>query len=185
MSYILEALQKSEHARHRGKVPDLNTLPETTPNVAGHAASSRPPYLAAGFALALAAAVLGWWRPWQAPQPKQEVPAQASQTATSTVPPAPPAVAPVAAPPVAPLAATAPAAQAALEPLAPVRPPAATPEPARTVAPIATTRREPPAAESAPIRRSESSPRKAVESAPTSPTPTNDRARATQTKRSP
>ena len=69
MSYILEALQKSEHARHRGKVPDLNTLPETTPSATVHAATPRSPYLTAGFALALAAAILGWWRPWQAAAP--------------------------------------------------------------------------------------------------------------------
>lgn len=83
MSYILEALQKSEHARHRGKVPDLNTLPETTPSVTGHAATPRPPYLAAGFALALAAAILGWWRPWQAAAPHAAAPAPVAMAAES------------------------------------------------------------------------------------------------------
>ena len=81
MSYILEALQKSEHARHRGKVPDLNTVPETTPSVTGHAATPRPPYLAAGFALALAAAILGWWRPWQVAAPHPAAPAPVAKAA--------------------------------------------------------------------------------------------------------
>ncbi|MCC4118708.1 general secretion pathway protein GspB [Aromatoleum toluclasticum] len=86
MSYILEALQKSEHARHRGKVPDLNTVPETTPNVTGQTATPRPPYLTAGFAVALAAAILGWWRPWQASQPATAAP---TPTAVATAAEAP------------------------------------------------------------------------------------------------
>ena len=144
MSYILEALQKSEHARHRGKVPDLNTLPETTPSATGHAATPRPPYLAAGFALALAAAILGWWRPWQVSEPQPAAtPQQASQNvqaeAARTLALAAPA-APQPAPPPAPLAAAAPP---ALEPLAPTYPPAAAPEPAKTAVPVSKTRPEP------------------------------------------
>lgn len=174
MSYILEALQKSEHARHRGKVPDLNTLPETTPSATAHTATPRPPYLAAGFALALAAAILGWWRPWQAapapvakaaetpqqtvgaqpipqppppPQAIQDVPAGPSQSATAPTALAEPAAPQAVAPPPAPLAAAAPASQPTLAPLAPVRPPAAAPEAARTAAPVSRARREAPAPE--------------------------------------
>lgn len=194
MSYILEALQKSEHARHRGKVPDLNTLPETTPSVTGHAATPRPPYLAAGFALALAAAILGWWRPWQATAPQPAAPAPVAKAAenphqpaagTQPVPqPAPPPpqakqdmpaepsqttaptalAAPAAPPAVAPLAAAAPASPPALEPLAPVRPPAAAPEPAKTAAPVARARRDPPASE-LPAPTAESAPVRRSESA--------------------
>ncbi|NMG46303.1 hypothetical protein GPA22_21520 [Aromatoleum toluvorans] len=79
MSYILEALQKSEHARQRGRVPDLNTLPETAPDTPDHVATRRPPYVAAVFALTLAAAVLGWWRPWQAAEPKPSAPIAATK----------------------------------------------------------------------------------------------------------
>ncbi|AKU13303.1 hypothetical protein AzCIB_3410 [Azoarcus sp. CIB] len=181
MSYILEALQKSEHARHRGKVPDLNTLPETTPSATGHAATPRPPYLAAGFALALAlaAAILGWWRPWQVSEPQPAAtPQQASQNvqadAGRTLALAAPAAAQPAPPP-APLAAAAPP---TLEPLAPAHPPAAVPEPAKTAVPVSKTRPEPStpelpaqAARSAPVPRSESASRKTAESAPPSPPP--------------
>jgi general secretion pathway protein B len=62
MSYILEALKKSDLERRQGRVPDLNApttvvmLPEPTPR-----------HLLALVAVALVAVgvVLGWWRPWQ------------------------------------------------------------------------------------------------------------------------
>lgn len=143
MSYILEALQKSEHARQRGKVPDLNTVPEATPKVAGHAAAHRPPYAAAGFALALAAAVLGWWQPWQAAEPRSSspTPAPVTKATDDARPPAP----------------AAPVAQAQREISAPkappqaaetVRPPRSEPDP-RITAAVPTL---PPPAPPAPVR---------------------------------
>lgn len=66
MSYILEALKKSEYARQQGKVPDLATLPVVDALTSAPPAFARLPLLACG-ALLLAVAVAGWWRPWQAP----------------------------------------------------------------------------------------------------------------------
>lgn len=66
MSYILEALRKSEHTRQQGKVPDLATLPMVDAVNLAPPASTRLPLLASGLLL-LAVAVAGWWRPWQAP----------------------------------------------------------------------------------------------------------------------
>lgn len=91
MSYILEALQKSEHARQQGKVPDLSTVPVTTMGMPGKAATERLPYALAAFAITLIAAVLGWWRPWQerpGPQPglvQQATPAQRAVAADAPV----------------------------------------------------------------------------------------------------
>ncbi|MDV7214127.1 hypothetical protein R4769_23715, partial [Azotobacter beijerinckii] len=64
MSYILEALKQSEHARQQGKAPDLNSLP---PLLAPPRQSARrpPAYLLLALGLSLAGAGLGWWRPWQ------------------------------------------------------------------------------------------------------------------------
>lgn len=66
MSYILEALRKSEHTRQQGKVPDLATLPMVDAVNLAPPASTRLPLLASGLLL-LVVAVAGWWRPWQAP----------------------------------------------------------------------------------------------------------------------
>jgi len=123
MSYILEALQKSEHARQQGKVPDLSTVPVTTMGMPAKAAAGRLPYALAAFAITLVAAVLGWSRPWQerpGPQPglvQQATPVQrpvatdapvaeerkatavpqAPQASGAPLPPAPPAALPLAA----------------------------------------------------------------------------------------
>jgi len=64
MSYILEALQKSEHARQQGKVPGLNTVPVMMVAVDSAVASHRWPYVLAAASLALVVAVLAWSRPW-------------------------------------------------------------------------------------------------------------------------
>lgn len=62
MSYILEALKKSEQERHIGHVPDLTMTQEPAPSV--HAA--RGPWLLP-VALLLNAVIIGLvvWRPWQ------------------------------------------------------------------------------------------------------------------------
>lgn len=183
MSYILEALQKSEHARHRGKVPDLNTLPETTPNVARPGTRSRPPYLAAGFALALAAAVLGWWRPWEATAPHSATPpiagntdaphqgTTATQAAPLPAPPLPQTASPLAradaptqmeppappAPPAPSQPSPPPAALAAAPATPPALEPLAPPRPP-TAAPVTKPRREPTPAESTPAPLATTSP---------------------------
>lgn len=63
MSYILEALKKSEYARQQGRLPDLVTLPNAAAAPAARAMDGR--LILLGGAL-LALAVAGWWRAWQA-----------------------------------------------------------------------------------------------------------------------
>lgn len=60
MSYILDALRKADAERERGRVPDLGTLPPSTPPRVGPGAQVR---VAAGRSwrgLVLAALVVGW-----------------------------------------------------------------------------------------------------------------------------
>lgn len=66
MSYILEALKKSEQERHIGHVPDLTVTQEPAPA----ARSARWPWLLVA-ALLLNAVIVGLvvWKPWQAPTP--------------------------------------------------------------------------------------------------------------------
>ena len=89
MSYILDALKKSEYARQQGKVPDLATLPVVDTLTSAPPAFARLPLLAAG-ALLLAVAVAGWWRPWQAPAaPLPSSPVAAASLSASPVVSAP------------------------------------------------------------------------------------------------
>ncbi|SIR62462.1 general secretion pathway protein B [Aromatoleum tolulyticum] len=187
MSYILEALQKSEHARHRGKVPDLSTLPETTPNATGHAATPRPPYLAAGFALALAAAILGWWRPWQAAAPHPAAPApvaKAAETPQRTTwaqpmpQPAPPPQA-IQEVPAGPSQST--AASALAEPAAPL---AVAPQPAPPPVPLAAAApaSQPALAPLAPVRPPAAAPETMKTAAPVSTTRREPQASEIQTQ---
>lgn len=117
MSYILEALKKSEQQRQRGVTPTLPTAPITV------AASKRPLLMYYG---ALAVVLLGigitigWLRPWQAEQP---APAAKPIAAKPSIPaPQQAALAPLAAPP-------AMGKKAAQELPAPVPPPPARPAP--------------------------------------------------------
>ncbi|MFW2374444.1 MAG: general secretion pathway protein GspB [Gammaproteobacteria bacterium] len=64
MSYILEALKKSEQERQQGNVPGLQTLPL---QLQDSAQSSRWPYVVIGMLALSLVFVLGWMRPW-APQ---------------------------------------------------------------------------------------------------------------------
>lgn len=97
MSYILEALKQSEHARQQGKAPALNSLP---PLLAPprEAAGRRPPaYLLLALGLALVGAGLAWWRPWQNAAAGAVVQAPPAETpAPRSTPPAPVAPAPAA-----------------------------------------------------------------------------------------
>ena len=66
MSYILDALRKSDQQRQRGLPPTLQT------NHLAARASRRPPLLVygvPGLILVGAGILIGWWRPWQVPQP--------------------------------------------------------------------------------------------------------------------
>jgi general secretion pathway protein B len=110
MSYILEALKKSEYARQQGRVPDLATLPaaEAPPDLPF--AANRLPLLAGG-ALLLAVAVTGWWRPWQSPPPVEPPAGTTSAPAVQTLVAAPPPSAPAAQPQPQPQPAIAPAAE--------------------------------------------------------------------------
>lgn len=89
MSYILEALKKSEQERHRGRTPDLQAL-HTAP-----AQTDRPrrwwPY-ALMLALLLNAGLLLTWYPWEATRPEPAA-APAPSTIVAPTPPKP-AVAP-------------------------------------------------------------------------------------------
>ena len=66
MSYILEALKKSDQQRQRGVTPTLPTAPVTV------AAPKRPLFVYYGLLAAVLLGIgitIGWLRPWQAEQP--------------------------------------------------------------------------------------------------------------------
>lgn len=63
MSYILEALRKSEQERQRGKVPDLNSYKEES--VAPALPRHRWPWVIGGIVLVNLLVVLFWWSPWK------------------------------------------------------------------------------------------------------------------------
>ena len=94
MSYILEALKQSEHARQQGKAPALNSLPPLLAPPRETAGRRPPAYLLLALGLALTGAGLGWWRPWQNAAAGAVVQAPPAETpAPRSAPPAP--VAPV------------------------------------------------------------------------------------------
>src|SRR3990170_4430573 len=76
MSYILDALKKSEKERQRGAVPDLMT-PESG---IAEETKKRPlwPYLIAG-ALILNAGLFAWWLAWHSEKPTASVQPGANQ----------------------------------------------------------------------------------------------------------
>ena len=88
MSYILEALKKSDQQRQRGATPTL-------PTAQVHVAAPKPPvflYYGLLAAVLLAAGiVIGWLRPWQAEQPAPATAAIAAKSPISISHPAPPA----------------------------------------------------------------------------------------------
>lgn len=66
MSYILDALRKSDQQRQRGAAPTLTTVQATTEEM------RRPRLLVYGLLavfMAVSGGVIGWFRPWQAPLP--------------------------------------------------------------------------------------------------------------------
>jgi len=80
MSYILDALRKSEEARRRQQGPDMS-LTDSTPDAERERSSKALPLLA--LALLVNAAVLGIWL-WRsgAPEPTQPVPESTSRPET-------------------------------------------------------------------------------------------------------
>lgn len=88
MSYILEALKKSEQERHRGRAPDLQAL-HTAPAQTDHPRRWWP--LALALALLLNAGLLLVWRPWEIARPE---PAAVPVASTAAPTPPRPAVAP-------------------------------------------------------------------------------------------
>jgi len=80
MSYILDALKKSDQQRQRGAVPPLNTMQTS---VATPRRNLSAYYVAIATMLIGAGVVVGWLRPWQAEQPKPVT------TSKAVVPPIP------------------------------------------------------------------------------------------------
>ena len=131
MSYILEALKKSQAERQLGELPSIHAPQVQLHDGAASASARRTPVWLAlgGVAVAVAAALL-LWQPWQAdaaaPAAAAVVPAVLAQAV--------PAPLPVAAPP----AAVAPA------PVAAFVPPAATAAPVHHARPVAEPKQETP-----------------------------------------
>ena len=134
MSYILEALKKSQAERQLGELPSIHAPQVQLQGGGGASGAPRGPlWLALGGVSVAVAAALLWWQPWQAP-----VPAPAAVLA-AVPPPTPPAAAPPLAQVVAaPVAVAAPAAAPAPLPEAKPAPKrAAPPAPAVAAAPAA------------------------------------------------
>jgi general secretion pathway protein B len=93
MSYILEALKKSEQQRRQGPVPDLQTVHLATPDAPGQQSW---PYVVIVLLLVSLAFILGWLQPWKTP-PAQDV---TDETAAAIVPPPADSLAARTAPPV-------------------------------------------------------------------------------------
>lgn len=83
MSYILDALKKSEKERQRGTVPDLMTAQD----VAGEGPKRRAfwPYLIVGV-LILNAGLLAWWLAWHSSKPPVATQPTATQQYTAKAP---------------------------------------------------------------------------------------------------
>ncbi len=104
MSYILEALKKSEAERQQGKVPDLAAVPVRV--LMSPEPLPRFLLLAGAAALVAVGVLLGWWRPWEPALPEAALAEPAMRAEVPTpLPPAQPQSVPV---PVAPAPASLP-----------------------------------------------------------------------------
>lgn len=113
MSYILEALKKSQAERQLGELPSIHAPQvQLQGGTAASSAQRGPVWLALGGAAVAVAAALLWWQPWQATAP---VPAPVPAVAAAAPPP-------VSAPLPAPVSVPAPAAVPAPVLAAPVMP---------------------------------------------------------------
>jgi len=86
MSYILEALKKSEQQRKQGDVPTLQTIHLPRPE---QTSTASWPYLVIVLLLVSLAFVLGWLQPWQDRQAAETTSAQAQPMAEPPAPAAP------------------------------------------------------------------------------------------------
>ena len=132
MSYILEALKKSQAERQLGELPSIHAPQVQLQGGGGASGAPRGPlWLALGGVSVAVAAALLWWQPWQAPVP-------APAAALAAVPPPPAAAPPLAQVVAAPVAVAAPAAAPAPLPEAKPAPKReAPPAPAVAAAPAA------------------------------------------------
>jgi len=134
MSYILEALKKSQAERQLGELPSIHAPQVQLHDGAASASARRTPVWLAlgGVAVAVAAALL-LWQPWQAgaaaPAAAAVVPAVLAQVVPAPVPAATPPAAPAPAP---------------VPVVAPSVPPAATAAPVHHARPVAEPKQETP-----------------------------------------
>ncbi|MGX9714937.1 general secretion pathway protein GspB [Janthinobacterium lividum] len=103
MSYILEALKKSQAERQLGELPSIHAPQVQLHDTAASGAARRAPvWLALGGVTVAVAAALLLWQPWQAaanvPAAIPVVPAVLAQAVPALVPAAPPPAAPAPAP---------------------------------------------------------------------------------------
>ena len=143
MSYILEALKKSQAERQLGELPSIHA-PQVQLHDAAASGTGRhaPVWLALGGVTVAVAAALLFWQPWQA---GTAAPAAAAAVLAQAVPAPMPAPVPAAAPPVVSVPAPAPVAQ-----VAPV-PPAATAAPVHHARPVAEPQPETPGQAAPPV----------------------------------
>lgn len=139
MSYILEALKKSQAERQLGELPSIHAPQvQLQAGAAAHGARRGPVWLALGGVGAAVAAALLLWQPWQAgAAAPAAAPAMLAQAVPAPRPPSDAAPAPAAAAPL-PVAVPAP-----LVP-APSVPPAATAAPVHHARPVAEPQAETP-----------------------------------------
>ncbi|MBE3026300.1 hypothetical protein GQ37_009905 [Janthinobacterium sp. BJB1] len=142
MSYILEALKKSQAERQLGELPSIHAPQvQLQAGAAAHGARRAPVWLALGGAVAAVAAALLLWQPWQA---GAAAPAAVPAALAQAVPaPRPPSDA-VPAPAVAAMPAPLPVAVPAPPVPAPSVPPAATAAPVHHARPVAEPQAETP-----------------------------------------
>ena len=135
MSYILEALKKSQAERQLGELPSIHAPQVQLHDGAASASARRTPvWLALGGVTVAVAAALLLWQPWQAdaaaPAAAAVVPAVLAQAVPAPLP--------------APLPVTAPPAAVAPAPVAASVPPAATAAPVHHARPVAEPKQETP-----------------------------------------
>ncbi|AYM75100.1 hypothetical protein D9M09_04300 [Janthinobacterium agaricidamnosum] len=136
MSYILEALKKSQAERQLGELPSIHAPQVQLHDAAASGAGRRAPvWLALGGVTVAVAAALLFWQPWQA---GTAAPAAAPAVLAQAVPAPLPAIVPPAVPVPVPVSAPAPVTQ-----VTPV-PPAATAAPVHHARPVAEPKQETP-----------------------------------------
>ncbi|OEZ90002.1 hypothetical protein JAB9_53230 [Janthinobacterium sp. HH107] len=138
MSYILEALKKSQAERQLGELPSIHAPQVQLHDAAASGAGRRAPvWLALGGVTVAVAAALLFWQPWQA---GTAAPAAAPAVLAQAVPAPLPAIVPPAVPVPVPVPVSAPAPVTQVTPV----PPAATAAPVHHARPVAEPKQETP-----------------------------------------